>query len=259
MTSNALAVVFANNQNPFLKLAEEAGVGGAYGRFNGKNGNYVLGEHTFEHCVAAFEFMDARMKWLGFDIDDKPHNGPEVKIIDGVPLPEPDKTDDTIRWFKQMVVPIVLESGDRILYSSKADYGSRAILKLMKDYGSKVTKNMDADGRPKVPLVEMTALPKDGMEEEKDASGKVIKRTKFSYFVEQFKLTDWYTMDDVQELVIGRVNADAEEQGEVIEGTVIAEGVEVMTTPKQPGAKKADAPKPEEAPKQPGGFRKRNG
>lgn len=205
----ALATMFAGGGNPFLQTAKDLGGGGTFGRFNGKTGSYLIGDATIEGDTAAvFEFQDAKLQWLGFDPDNNPKRGPEAAIAKGEVLEEPDRSDTDIRWARQMVVPIVTEDGNRVLYSSKADYGSRPIIKLMTEYGNHVLRKIDADGRYMLPMVSMSAAPKSRYVDQ--VENGVKRKVKAEFFVEIFKIEDWLTVDDVANWTAGASSDEPE-------------------------------------------------
>lgn len=199
--SNAVTAFVGGN--PFLQTQKDLGGGGVFGRFNGKTGNYILGDDVIDgDYQAAFEFMDAKLSWLGFDPDNNPVRGPEAFIAKGEQLADPDKSNPMVRWNKQLVVPIVTMEGTRVIYSSKADYGSRPIIKLMGEFGQQLMRNRDTLGRPKIPVVDMSAVEKSRMIEETGSDG-IKRKQKTTFFAEVFRISGWMTIDELNDLLDG--------------------------------------------------------
>jgi hypothetical protein len=227
-----LMEAFAGGQNPFLVVTENEGVSdGAFGRFNGNTGEYIIDNAELPAGFdAAIELIHAKQTWLGFDIDNRPVRGPEVTIVSGAALPDPEAKPD-VRWNKQIVVPIVLMDGRRILYSSKADKPTRPMWKLVRQFGGLMGRNRLADGRFKVPVVTMGARGFEMMIEEEEKGVK--RKVKVRKYGEDFKIADWMAPDDVRAMQMGSMEEDADAGMKTID----AEDVEVeIITPAQVAA-----------------------
>lgn len=226
-TGTDVSTMFAGGINPFQQAVKDAGGGGIFGRMNGKTGAYVFGDETLDHEVgAAFEFEHAKYVWLGFDSDNNPKRGPEAFIIKREVLEEPDRSDKNVRWNKQLVIPIVTDQGQRVIYSAKADTGRRPIMKLMNEYGGLVGRKMDDQGRFKVPYVSMSSAPKSTYVT--DAEGRKVKA---EYFIEVFRIEDWITKDDVADMEAR--DGDAEPEMKVVNGSEVEEAqYEIIDPPK---------------------------
>jgi hypothetical protein len=226
-----------------MQKAKEVGAGLEFGRFNGKTGSYILGDDTVDGDVVAwFEFMDSKFVWLGFDPDNNPVRGPEAFIAKGEDLAEPDRSNIRIKWNKQMVIPLVTTEGKRVIYSSKADAGYRPVLKLMAEYGNQVMRRRDAQGRPMVPVVSMSALEKSRMVEEDDPAG-FKRKVKVTFYSEVFKIIDWTTVDDVMDAVSG-VGPEEGDEPDMVEVNHVeeAEYVVIDAAPQKPATPTGKAP-----------------
>lgn len=237
-TAGAVSTLFAGGNNPFLQTAKELGGGGTFGRFNGKTGTYLMGDEIIEGDYAAvFEFQDAKLQWIGFDPDNNPKRGPEASIAKGEVLDDPDRSDPEIRWARQLLVPIVTHDGKRVLYSGKADYGSRPIIKLLTEYGNLVMRKVDDEGRYMMPMVEMSSAAKSRTVEQ--IENGVKRKVKADYFVETFKIVDWLTVDDVIDMLAGD-DLNAEPETKVV-NHVEADDAPFEVLPPEPQPKAAPA------------------
>jgi hypothetical protein len=232
-----LLEAFAGGQNPFLVVTENEGVSdGAFGRFNGNTGQYIIDNNEMDAGFdAVIEMIHAKQAWLGFDSDNRPIRGPEVSIVSGKALPDPEDKPD-VRWNKQIVVPIVLMDGRRIVYSSKGEKPTRPMWKLIRQFGGLMGRHRLPDGRFKLPVVSMGSRGFEMMVEE---NGKKVKVRKYG---EDLKIVDWMTPDDVKNLVTAPVEDESAEPAmKTINGDVTDVEVEIITPAQQAAAAQAAA------------------
>lgn len=235
--SNALAA-FTGGVNPFLQHTKAEGVNsGLYMRHNGNTGKYILGDKEIDGGAFLFDLMSARLAWLGFDPNNKPVNGPEVKMIEGVPLADPPQVPG-VKWNKQIKVAVIdIETGKEIVLSCKADRPTRAIWRLIKAFGETVGRHPDGKAF-KIPLVEASSrsFEMDIDEPQKDGTSRKIRVKKYS---DAYEITDWYTNDAVAEIVaLGKEAVEGDDEGngnaQMIDGGNVREvQVEVIPPAKQ--------------------------
>ncbi len=192
-------MAFAGGTNPFLQHAKSEGVSdGLYMRHNGNTGKFIIGDEEIEGGTFYFDVMGARLAWLGFDPNNKPVNGPEVKMLDGVALQDPPKVPG-VKWIKQIKLTITdPESGKDIVLSCKAEKPNRAIWKLIKAYGETVGRHPDGTGF-QVPLVQAgsRSFEMDIKEKQDDGTERTMRVKKYS---ETFEIVDWGTADLIAEV-----------------------------------------------------------
>lgn len=221
--------------NPFLARTNSEGVtGGVFARFNGNTGSFLFGnEGEIEPNESVLcDLHNAKIGWLGFDADNKPHRGPETTFGSGEVLASPEPTPG-IRWNKQVVFEIVRMDGSTALYSGKADKPSRPVLKLMREYGQKYQRQAEAPKVYKLPIVEFgqASFQVEITEEAPDGTKRKMKATKFR---EDFKIVNWYTHAEANDLraMGGEPESDiAEEANE--EGATVIEVVKGVEFPKE--------------------------
>jgi hypothetical protein len=255
--SQALAAVaFAGGFNPFTSSAKAEGVTeGVYGRFNGNSGSYIVGDGELAPGTpVVMAFLDAKVGWLGFDLQNKPHRGPEETIISGKALADPPQTPG-VKWQKQITLPIVTMEGQQIMYAAKADKPTRPMWRLVKQFGELVQRHRGSDGKYMMPVVTLNsasfqmqvdepmrdpANPNRFIIDPATGQPKMEKMT-VTKFREDFKIVDWMEQTDIEALVAGAVpeeDAPAEPQMKTVGGTVIDAKAEVIppSPPAQPAA-----------------------
>lgn len=229
LQARALAV-FAGGVNPFTAASKAEGVSdGVYGRFNGNTGDFLLGEETAEPgAPVVFEFLTAKQEWLGFDAQNKPVRGPSVSFLSGQPLPDHDNTPG-VRWVKQIVVSIVTMDGKRVVYSAKAERPTRAIWRLLNTFGQKMPMMVDDQGRFKMPVVELHArsfsmnvdepirLPNGMFDIDPATNQPKMQKVPVTKYSEDYRLVDWYSEDEIEDLIAGA--GPAADESDVEEAT----------------------------------------
>lgn len=205
-TTNALANFNASN-NPFIRRAAEEGVtDGTYARFNGNSGQFITNGPEIEPgSEIVFDLFNCKLAWQGFDLDNRPHRGPEVSVVSGDPLAEPNRTDPDVRWSKVIKVAILTLDGTQMMYTSKADKPTREIWRLIKRYGAEMMKKRDESGAPMLPIIRVGARSFQIEVEDPNDKRRKIKTTKYS---EEFNIAGWMTMDEFAALVGGDEPAD---------------------------------------------------
>jgi hypothetical protein len=155
----------AGGQNPFTALATEYNVPtGAFLKFSGNTGEFSYKGQPIEHgTVFAFNMMEMRKGWICWK-DGKAQEQHMVRVMssDRV-MDQCDLTDhgpykEGEGWQEQIGVPVRdLEGGDQLELNVSSKGGRNALIRLASDYGTKVRMNIDEEGNPKIPLVEVSA------------------------------------------------------------------------------------------------------
>lgn len=235
MTSKAMTTTTENTAianvgaaNAWTSYSKNVGVSsGLYGRHNGNVGKYLMGTEEPETFTAPFDIENIRIGWLGFDENNKPHNGPEVTIKSQKELPDHPEIDG-VRWIKQAKVGVYYEAEDgtvdMVILACKADLPTRAINKLIQAYGAKRGMNLDleADGAGSVamtPVVTATSREFDATIKETQADGKV-RTMKTKKYAEQYEITSWLSSEDLAAAIAKKVPAVMTVVDHVPEGTV---------------------------------------
>lgn len=233
--------------NPFLTRTRELGITeGVFARFNGNTGTYIFGSEDGEippNESVICDLYNAKVVWLGFDADNKPHRGPEVLFRSGDPLPAPEEIKG-VRWNRQIVFEIIKMDGSTALYSGKADRESRPVCKLILAYGQKYQRQAESKGVYKLPIVEfgVASFQIEVDEPQKDGTTRKIKATKFK---EAFKIVNWYTNAEVNDVRSRGGEPESEIAEEAYEdGVTVIEVVEGAKFPpkEEPKARPAAAP-----------------
>lgn len=219
MTSNSLMkpavgsqmATFDAGSNPFLNRAKAENVtDGTYLRFNGNEGRYISNDTEVEvDSELICDLYNCRLGWQGFDNDNKPYRGDEVSLISGAELPEPDRTNEDVRWSKVVKFAVMTVDGKDLLYTSKADKPTREVWKLIKKYGAEMMRNVDEHNRYKVPVVKFSARSfQINVDVEENGKTRKVKTTKYA---EAFTIVGWLSQDEVAALVIGEAPAEPDE------------------------------------------------
>lgn len=209
--------VYKDGNNPFTQQARAEGVSdGVYVRFNGNSGEYIVtgsNDITLRHGdQLAFLMYHIKLAWLGFNSDNKPFRGPEVSLVTGAALPDPDPADfpDDIRWNKVALVTVrLLDGSPQMILSAKAEKPTRPIWRLIKEFGEKMGKNVDpVTGQNKIPIVEIGGRSFQ-IDVEEEVNGKKVKM-KATKWGDTYKIVDWATEAEMAEAIeANAVEADA--------------------------------------------------
>lgn len=203
--------VMNSGHNPFLTLTKKEGVtDGTYARFNGNDGRYIsTGTELEVGSQVVMELFNAKIGWLGFDSNNRPHKGPEVSVVSGASLPDPNSDNKDVRWTKMIRVGMITMEGKPLIYQAKADKPGRAILRLIQTYGQEMRRQQTASGY-NVPVVELGVRD---FKVEIEENGRKIKVTKYS---EEFKIVSWLSRADVNALISAEpLPSDEEEMTDV--------------------------------------------
>lgn len=239
------AVVFAGGNNPFIDYTKREGVtDGVYARFNGNDGKFVTNDVEIEvDSEVIFELMNCKLCWQGFDTDNRPHKGPEVALVSGKALPEPDRTNKTIKWTKMIRVGIITMDGKQMIYSAKADKPGRGINKLLSKFGAEIARQRQADGSYNVPVIRMGARPfQITVKQEETVNGEKIEReVKMTKYAEDFQIVSWVTRAEVNAIISADNDAEDSER-EMVDVTPKAEVVQEVIPPTKPAMPRAGTP-----------------
>lgn len=204
------AFLSAAGNNPFTSLATEYNVPtGAFLKFSGNTGEFSYKGQVIEHgSVFAFNMMEMRKGWICWK-DGKAQEQHMVRVLSAERVLEKDELTDHgpykegEGWAEQIGVTIRdLEGGDQLELNLSSKGGRNALIRLANEYGTKARMNLDDNGDPKVPLVEVSA---------QSFKSKLAAGTKWA---PQFKIVQWMTMDELAVLSenAGEVDADAAAQ-----------------------------------------------
>lgn len=223
--TKTLAIATPSN-NPFLRRADGEGVvTGSFGRFNGKTGNYIVGDDIVTEAVdAVWAIADAKLGWIGFDNDNRPYRGPTVAMGGDEPLAEPtDIPDKKVRWTKQILVPVRFFGKDgslnreQVLFTVRADKNSREGWKLMRRFGETYMRNLTADGRQKLPVITMDRRSFFMLLDEEKNGEKTGRKIKTELFSEIYDISQWITPEEMDDLMDGAPEDDAQQEETVVQ------------------------------------------
>jgi hypothetical protein len=157
--------ILAGGNNPFTSLATEYNVPtGAFLKFSGNTGEYSYKGQTIEHgSCFAFNMMEMRKGWICWK-DGKPVEQFMVRVMSGESvldkeeLPDHSPYKEGEGWQEQIGVPVRdLEGGEQLEINLSNISGRNALIRLASDFGTKVRMNIDEEGQPKIPIVEVSA------------------------------------------------------------------------------------------------------
>jgi hypothetical protein len=193
--------------NPFTSLATEYNVPtGAFLKFSGNTGEFSYKGQVIEHgSIFAFNMMEMRKGWICWK-DGKAQEQHMVRVLSAEQVMAREELADHgpykegEGWTEQIGVPIRdLEGGDQLELNLSSKGGRNALIRLANEYGTKARMNLDDNGDPKVPLVEVSA---------QSFKSKLAAGTKWAPI---FKIVNWMTIDELMCL--------SENAGEVDAGT----------------------------------------
>lgn len=170
-------------------LGSELGVkSGSYLKFSGKSGFYTFNGKVVEHgSVVAFNFFETTKGFVCY-ADDSVRHRFEEKVLGGKALPTPDDLEaldngpfgEGEGWKPNMAFQVrFLDTGEQATLSFASGGGVRAAQALFKDWYLKAKMELDDNGEPKVPLVEL------------HADEKKLKKGSGSYWVPKIKIVEW--------------------------------------------------------------------
>ncbi len=211
-------------------VGESGATLGSFFQFSGKTGEFKLNTTPIEYGTVFAFAIDLMQKGVICWKDEKPIKRELVYVLGNDPTPEaPEEQGDGEDWRFLMEVPVkTLDTGEQAVLGLSSKGGTRALSRLLAEWGQRVRMNMEADGKtPKVCLVEVSAEKF----KTKGDDGKVAYA-----FAPRFKIVEWV---DHAELVggigaEGVADAPAEEE--------VAEEQEVVEAPKAPAKAAAPAP-----------------
>lgn len=238
MTQTADATEMAimqSGHNPFSTYTRNEGVtDGVYARFNGNEGKYICtGTELEAGSQVVMELFSCKICWLGFDGDNRPHMGPEVRIIDQKPLPEPDRSNKDIRWSKVVRVGMITMEGKTLVYTAKADKPGRAINRLINAYGKEFARQKTPTGY-NVPVVELGVHDFIAEVPEKNPDG-TIRKMKVKKYSEDFKIVSWISREEVMALMAA-IPSDDDGEPEMKDVTPPAQEIIPPSAPAMPKA-----------------------
>lgn len=212
-TARGLAA-FAGDSNPFLDDAQRVGAdGAAYVAFSGNTGKWTFKSQEIDvGTVWAFDIFNAERGWIAWK-NNKPVEKLMMPIIDinaSNPLPTEDQLTDhwdglppgkrakeTDGWREVVTVMVRdLDGGPMMELTLPGSPGYRPINRLIKEFGGKVRMNLDDQGQPKLPLVEIGSESFDGR------GGKK--------YAPILKLVDWISQGELDGIEIVEAEAEAE-------------------------------------------------
>lgn len=157
---------FASGDNPFTRAADHAGVGSGGQRlnFNGRNGGWFVGKDALEDGTElAFDMIYSKWVWTAWKAK-RPVETLSYSILDGeLPPPEElltnhwvDGKKNSEGWQKGIMVKVINpETGEQYETTLKAETPYRPVNRLLREFGEKVKANLDDNGEPMIPLVEI--------------------------------------------------------------------------------------------------------
>lgn len=242
--------VFANGVNPFLSRPKEEGVNeGAFLRMDGRTGEYKgSNDIKIDHGTQmVFDLFNAIEAWQGFDKQSKLVKGPEAKFKDGLPCGMPDETLEGVKWQKIFRFQVrTLDGSPPMTYTAKADKPTREIWKLIKRYGEQMSRNVDAEGKFMLPLIEIGASPfsfdtkeKKVVPNKKTGQDEIVEEdVKVTVYFEKFPIIGWISEAEIDEMTAAAAEADVD--------AVVGEVVQESAPAPQQVAAPAPAPAPAE-------------
>lgn len=232
---------FANGGvNAFKAFADREQVSdGQFLRMNGNTGEYLDGGGAALEpgTRMVFNIWEAVYTWQGFDGNNRPYRGPTVKINSGARLDDPvdpPGKEKQIRWTKMITVPVAFEDGsEEFIFSAKADFPSRPMMKIIKKYGDLGMRYPDPKhpSGARSPIVTLNSVGRDVEFEERG-----IKQKSFKY-KEVLEIVGWMSVDEM----------NAAKNGEALPAPQAAPAQLAAPAP-APVAQAAPAPAPAPAP-----------
>lgn len=207
--SGGLAAFANGGVNPFKQFADREQVSdGNYLRLNGNTGEYLdAGGAALEPGTRmVFNLWEAVYTWQGFDGNNRPYRGPTVKINSGARLDDPvdpPGKEKQIRWTRLITVPVTFEDGsEEFIFSGKADFPSRPMMKIIKKYGDTAMRHPDPQhpSGAMLPIITLNSTPFEAQFEEK---GIQMKTTKYR---EVLELVGWMSVAEMNAVKAGIVS-----------------------------------------------------
>jgi hypothetical protein len=257
-TNNAVATPAAGG-NPFLQAAGALGGGNeglTYLSFSGKTGDYTYGQEKDEldgPWKGAVNMQSAARGWICW-ISGAVEGEEMVKILEGNPplksqLEDPGPLDDEDDgWSEQFSFEVgEMKSGEKLLFKNGSKSGLRAFGNLLSQYGRAIQKgqNLDDNGEELHPVVEFDSV---------EFTPKNSKSKKDRAYAPSFKIIDWISETELEEMFGGEDNPDNYEEEEAPKADAKKKAAKPAP---EPEAEEAEAETPaEEAPAE-GGRRRR--
>lgn len=199
----------AGGANPFSSMMAEYNVpSGAFLKFSGNTGQFTYKGQIIEHgSTFAFNMIEMKRGWVCWK-DKKVADQHMVRVLSNDQPPEFSELKDYgpyregEGWSEQVGVPVRdLEGGEQLEMNLSSIGGRNALVRLADEFGQKVRMNMDEEGNPKVPIVEITA---QSFESQKAAGTK---------WAPIFKIVDWMSVEELSELANAAGNPADEQDG----------------------------------------------
>lgn len=204
-TKGGIAAQFEQGHNPYLEHSE--GVSDFFGqflKFSGTTGEISFGEDDQE-IEAGHEFIvnypSAQRGWICW-VDGEVVDEVNIVIASGEYFPKENELEDhgpyetnedgsEDGWSEQYILHLYSEELEQAFtFKTSSKSGIRAVRKLLKAYGSKVTTKMGKDGE-----YQLTSMIFDVY----DFKPKNVKRVKKLYAPEM-SIADWIDMEEVRAL-----------------------------------------------------------
>lgn len=195
MTGKSLLAMMAELPNVADQLSSEMGAGGSYLKFSGKTGQFSFNGQVIDHgTLLAFNMPMTEKGFVCYKDDSVPPGGRiSYPVFSQQQLPAQAELEAIISgpwrqgegWKKTMTFHVrFLDDGAEasLTIGGTGVYPATA---LFKDWYGKQLQNVDDDGEPMVPLIEL------GAEEKK------LKQVVGSYWVPTFKIKEWVSASEL--------------------------------------------------------------
>jgi len=165
----ASLAIFASGNNPFTALSKEMDIStGAFLRFSGDTGKYTYKGSEVEYGTRfAFNVLATAKKGYICWKDGKVVEQIMIEIASSTPLPDESSLTDHGPYnekagdgWRQQLGCVVrdLEGGDQMDFNLSNKSGVNALGQLFAEFGNKAPFNLDSEGNPKLPIVEVSAV-----------------------------------------------------------------------------------------------------
>ena len=156
---------YTGGVNPFLAAANSEGaLGGGFLGFSGKTGRFTTGQDKEEVQIGtqfAVNMSEYKLGWICW-VNNSKQDEHLVAVISGELPPQKHELTDYgpygkgDGWTEQASIQFKdLEEGKELTFNTSSKSGRRALGKLALEYGQKMKMNLDDEGNPMVPIVEL--------------------------------------------------------------------------------------------------------